>query len=77
MGGGKGVVDHYVAVVRPGTVLFEMAGVTESIACEAFRLAGHKFGVKTTFVTKEIGRVQNFEKTDKELETLLSDARVP
>ncbi|MEK7123047.1 MAG: 50S ribosomal protein L16, partial [Patescibacteria group bacterium] len=54
MGGGKGAVDHYVAVVRPGTVLFEMAGVTESIAREAFRLAGHKFGVKTTFVTKEI-----------------------
>lgn len=53
MGGGKGAVDHYVVVVRPGTVLFEMAGVTEPIAREAFRLAGHKFGIKTTFVKKE------------------------
>ncbi|MDO8490274.1 MAG: 50S ribosomal protein L16 [bacterium] len=52
MGGGKGAVDHYVCVVRPGMMLLEMAGVPESAAQEAFRLAGHKFSVKTTFVRK-------------------------
>ncbi|MCD6441948.1 50S ribosomal protein L16 [bacterium] len=50
MGGGKGAVDHYVAVVKPGTVLFEVAGVEESVAKEALRLAGHKLPVKTKFV---------------------------
>ena len=53
MGGGKGAVDHYVVVVRPGTVLLEMGGVTEVVAREAFRLAGHKFPVKTRFLKKE------------------------
>ena len=52
MGGGKGAVDHYVAVVRPGTVLFEMDGVTEELAREAVRLAGHKLPMKTRFVQK-------------------------
>lgn len=52
MGGGKGAVDHYVAVVKPGTVMFEMDGVTEAIAREAFRLAAFKLPVKTKFVTK-------------------------
>ena len=47
MGGGKGTVDHYVAVVRPGTMLFEMEGVTEEAAREAFRLAAHKLPIKT------------------------------
>lgn len=53
MGGGKGAVDHYVVVVRPGMMLLEMAGVTEAVAREAFRLAGHKFSVKTQFLKKE------------------------
>lgn len=53
MGGGKGSVDHFVTVVRPGTILFEMDGVTEVIAREAMRLASHKLPVKTTFCAKE------------------------
>ncbi|MFH1047566.1 MAG: 50S ribosomal protein L16 [Patescibacteria group bacterium] len=52
MGGGKGAVDHYVCVVRPGTVMFEMDGVTEEIAREAMRLAGHKLPMKARFVSK-------------------------
>ncbi|MEK7103498.1 MAG: 50S ribosomal protein L16 [Patescibacteria group bacterium] len=52
MGGGKGAVDHYVTVVRPGTVMFEMSGVEESVAREALRLASHKLCVKTAFVKK-------------------------
>ena len=52
MGGGKGAVDYYVAVVRPGTVLFEMDGVSEEIAREAMRLAAHKLPTKTRFVKK-------------------------
>ncbi len=52
MGGGKGAVDHYVVVVRPGMMLLEMAGIPEATAKEAFRLAGHKFSVKTRFVKK-------------------------
>ncbi len=53
MGGGKGSVDHYVAVIQPGSMLFEMDGVTESAAREAMRLASHKLPVKTVFVQKE------------------------
>lgn len=53
MGKGKGAVDHYVAVVKPGTMLFELDGVTEETAREAFRLAGHKLPVKTRFVVKQ------------------------
>ena len=52
MGSGKGAIEEHVAVVRPGTILFEMAGVTEDIAREALRKAGHKLSVKTKFVTK-------------------------
>ena len=52
MGGGKGGVDHYVAVVRPGTVKFEMDGVTEVIAREAMRLAAYKLPMRTRFVVK-------------------------
>ena len=52
MGGGKGAVDHYVAVVRPGTVLFEMDGVTEAVAREAMRLAAYKLPMKTRFLKK-------------------------
>ena len=52
MGKGKGAVDHFVAKVKQGTVLFEMDGVEETAAREAFRRAGHKFGLKTRFVKK-------------------------
>lgn len=50
MGGGKGALDHFVAVVKPGTILFEMSGVDEATAAEAMRLAAHKLPVKTKFV---------------------------
>ncbi|MCX6761619.1 MAG: 50S ribosomal protein L16 [Candidatus Moranbacteria bacterium] len=53
MGKGKGAVDHFVAVVKPGTVMFEMDGVKREIAKEAMRLAAHKLNLKTKFVTKE------------------------
>jgi len=53
MGSGKGSPDHWVAVVKPGRVLFEIAGVTEDIAREAMRLAGHKLPCKTKFIAKE------------------------
>src|SRR3989339_298684 len=52
MGGGKGAPDHYVAVVKPGTVLFEMGGLTDGAAKEAIEMASFKFGVKTKFVKK-------------------------
>ena len=51
MGSGKGSVEYYVSVVRAGKILFEMGGVTEQEARQAFRLAGHKLPVKTRFVT--------------------------
>ncbi len=52
LGGGKGSVDHYVAVIRPGRVIFEMDGVDLITAKEAFRLAGFKLPFKSKFVTK-------------------------
>lgn len=52
MGSGKGSVEYWVAVVKPGRVLFEMAGITEEQAKEAMRLAGHKLPIKTKFVKK-------------------------
>lgn len=52
MGGGKGSPDHYVAVVKPGTVLFEMAGITKEAAVEAMKLAGYKLGLKTKFIVR-------------------------
>ncbi|MBI4098666.1 MAG: 50S ribosomal protein L16 [Candidatus Magasanikbacteria bacterium] len=52
MGKGKGTVDHYVAPVKPGMVLFEMDGIPEEAARAAMRLAGHKLPVTTRFVTK-------------------------
>ena len=52
MGSGKGSVEFWVAVVKPGRVLFEIAGVTEEQAREAIRLAGHKLPIKTKFVVK-------------------------
>ena len=53
MGSGKGNPEYFAAKVRPGTVLFEMQGVTEEIAREAMRLAAHKLPVKTKFLVKE------------------------
>ena len=52
MGSGKGAVDHYVAVVKPGMILFEMDGVPEDQAREAMRLAAHKLSVKTSFIIR-------------------------
>jgi large subunit ribosomal protein L16 len=52
MGGGKGSVDHYVAVVLPGQILFEIDGVEEKLAREALKLAGDKLSVKTKIISK-------------------------
>jgi len=57
MGKGKGNVDHWVAVVKPGRILFEIAGVTEEQAREAFRRASHKLPIKTRFVSYKEGGV--------------------
>ena len=54
-GGGKGAVDHWVAVVKPGRVLFEMAGVQEQIAKEALKLAADKLPIPTKFVYRGEG----------------------
>lgn len=54
MGSGKGAVEYWVAVVKPGRVMFEMAGVSEEVAREAMRLASHKLPVKCKFVKKEV-----------------------
>src|SRR5687768_10070182 len=53
MGKGKGPPEGWVAVIKPARILFEMEGVTKEIAQEAFRLASHKLGIKTRFVTRE------------------------
>lgn len=55
MGKGKGATEHWVAVVRPGTMLFEVDGVTEGIAREALRLAAFKLPIKTRFVQRHAG----------------------
>jgi len=52
MGTGKGAVEYYVAVVKPGTVMFEIDGVEEAVAKEALTLAGHKLPVRTKVVAK-------------------------
>lgn len=52
MGKGKGTVDHYVAKVKKGRILFEMDGIAENLAKEAMRLASHKLAVKTRFIKK-------------------------
>ena len=53
MGKGKGAPEYWVAVVKPGRVLFELAGVNEELAREALRLAQHKLSIKTKFVMRE------------------------
>ena len=55
MGKGKGAPEYWVAVVKPGRVMFEISGVSEEVAREALRLAGHKLPVQTKFVKREIG----------------------
>jgi len=52
MGSGKGAVDHFVAVVKPGRVLFEISGVRASVAREAMRLAAQKLPIKTRFIDR-------------------------
>ncbi len=54
MGSGKGNPEYWVAVVKPGTILFEINGVTREQAAEAFRLAGHKMPFKTKFIAREV-----------------------
>ena len=54
MGGGKGNVEYWVAKVQPGSVLYEMDGVTEDLAREAFKFAAAKLPIKTTFVTRTV-----------------------
>jgi len=58
MGSGKGMPDHWVAVVKTGRILFEMGGVGESIAKEAIRLASHKLPIKSRFITRELAQVE-------------------
>ncbi len=53
MGGGKGAVDHWVAVVKPGRMIYEISGVQEDAAREAMRLASHKRPIKTRFVSRQ------------------------
>jgi large subunit ribosomal protein L16 len=55
MGSGKGNPEGWVAVVKPGKVMFELAGVDEELAKDAMRLAGHKLPIKTKFVTRDGG----------------------
>lgn len=58
MGSGKGTLDHFVAVVHPGRILFEIAGVPKELAQEALRLAQHKLPIKTKFIVR-----RDFEET--------------
>ena len=55
MGSGKGAPEHWVAVIKPGRVMFELAGVPEPLAKETLRLAGQKLPIKTKFVRRESG----------------------
>ena len=61
MGSGKGSPEYWVAVVKPGRVLFEMDGVSREVAQEAMRLAGHKLPIKTKFVVKEETKAEGGE----------------
>jgi large subunit ribosomal protein L16 len=54
MGKGKGNVDHWVAKIQPGAILYEMEGVSEELAREAFRLAANKLPIKTTFISRTV-----------------------
>lgn len=63
MGSGKGAPDHWVAVVKPGRILFEMTGVAEEVAKEAMRLAAHKLPIDTRFVRREASIAISSENT--------------
>ncbi len=67
MGGGKGAPDHWVAVVKPGRVMFEMGGVSEAVAKEAMRLAAHKLPIKSRFVARETGAAVGAKEATGEL----------
>lgn len=54
MGGGKGAVDHYVAIVKPGTIIFEVEGISKETAAEAVKLAGYKLPTRVAFVSKDL-----------------------
>ena len=82
MGSGKGAPDHWVAVVKPGRILFEMAGVDHDSAIEAMRLASHKLPVQTRVVVRESvkeAELMDIEKvrqlSDPELENALKEAK--
>ena len=59
MGSGKGSTEFWVAVVKPGRVMFEIAGVSEDVAREAMRLASHKLPCKTKFIAREAAETEN------------------
>src|SRR5579885_1519561 len=59
MGSGKGAPDHWVSVVKPGRIIFEIGGVSEELAKEAMRLAAHKLPIQTKFIVK--GEVESVE----------------
>ena len=59
MGSGKGSPEFWVAVIKPGRILFELNGVTEEVAREAFRLASHKLPCKTKFISKQTEEAKN------------------
>ena len=65
MGSGKGNPEFWVAVVKPGRVLFEIEGVSEEVAREALRLAGHKLPCKVKFIKKETETNEGGEKNEE------------
>lgn len=67
MGGGKGAPDHWVAVVRPGRVLFEMSGVDAEAAREAMRLASSKLPIDTKFIVRQTSAISGSDSVTKEL----------
>ncbi len=79
MGSGKGAPDHWVAVIKPGRILFEMADVSEELARDAMTLAAHKLSIKTKFVTRrdfEYEDEQASEAEEKDHEADAEDQRV-
>jgi len=58
MGGGKGAPDQWVAVIKRGRIMFELAGITEEMAKRAVILASHKLPIGTRFVTREVSNVE-------------------
>ncbi len=66
-GGGKGSPDHWVAIVRPGRILFELSGIAEDVAKEAMRLAAYKLPIHTKFIVKDSGAETVADSEQKEL----------